>query len=441
MPNRPLRILILSNYYQYVTNANVIGDFLFSFKTYSQNAYYYILKCHDLTPKTDFSAFDVIVLFWDIYLLGNSLRQAVIENIYKASALKVLFLQDEYRDVWKINDIMARLGINIMCTCVAEQDHEHFYPRSRIPSLQATYTVLTGYVPPKLASIPPDPNAPRHLDIAYRSRNLPYWLGDLAREKQIIAERFQEISERNGLRSDISVNEWKRIYGEHWITFLRSARLSLGTGSGASVIDFSSEIRRNCEAYLANHPDATYDEVKGRFFADVDGKIVINTISPRFFETTACGSALILHEDPYGGILNPDRHYILVKKDYSNIDEVILKIKDAEYCRQLASNAYADLIASRKYSYETFVGWFDTMLKQHVGTHATGFYITPREFEAQQKTAIRNGKVIEYVFTPLGRINIVPIRLVWRSLWMLILRTISWSPNIRRRVKNLLRRA
>ncbi len=365
MSTNPLRVLVLSSFDD--RDANVVRDFLFCFNKHSRHQYYYIFDPIFLGDETDFSAFDVILVFWGMHLPGVKVSLgATWHKLRQARALKVLFLQDEYRNVRAFNEVMSDLGIELMFTCVAEKDHKIFYPPDVIPSLRATYTVLTGYIPSYLENSRPETISQRPVDIAYRSRSLPYYLGDLAREKTIIAERFQQISLEYGFHSDISVHEEDRIYGDHWVEFLKSARFVLGTPSGASVIDFSGDISWNCDNYLYLHPNATYEEVKRCFFADVDGKYVIDTVSPRIFEATSLGSTMVMHEGFYGGILEADRHYICVKKDYSNINDVIEQMRDENYCQQIANNAYQDLIASGRYSYKTFVEWFDSVLDKHV---------------------------------------------------------------------------
>ncbi len=362
--DHPLKVLVLAVFDG--TNANVIRDFLFSFNAHSKHEYYYVFDCRILEEQFDLSPFDVILIFWSVYLLGADMGEKVREKIRKADAMKVLFLQDEYRDVRPFNRAMDHLGIQVMFTCVAEEDHETFYPPSLIPTLEATYTVLPGYVPAYLEHVRVDAANPRPVDIGYRSRSVPFYLGDLGQEKTIVAERFKTISLEHGFRSNISVVERDRIYGKRWLDFLRSCRCVLGSASGASVVDFTGEIRRNCELHLGLHPAAPYEEVKRKFFGDVDWKVVIDTVSPRVFEAAALCCTLVQHEGRYAGILVPDKHYICVRRDYSNIGDVIDKMKDSGFCRQIAENAHRDLTRSDLYSYEVFAQRFDKVLTNHI---------------------------------------------------------------------------
>jgi hypothetical protein len=139
------------------------------------------------------------------------------------------------------------------------------------------------------------------------------------------------------------------------------------------VVDFTGEIRRGCERYLALNPDACYREAKVRFFADADWKVVIDTLSPRVFEAAALGCTLVQHEGHYGGVMCPDEHYIRVRRDYSNVADVLDRLRDRGFCRDMARRAHRDLVASRRYGFEAFARWFDGVLEEHVpGRHAVG---------------------------------------------------------------------
>jgi hypothetical protein len=369
-----LRILVLCDFQG--SGANVVPDYLYGFNRFSRHEFYYLhcwraKQCQRL-QDFDFERFDCIVLFWDccwpdVDKKGSRFQVPpwVMERIAKSSALKVQFLQDEYRAVRKVNRVMAQFGVNLLFTCVAERDHEFFYPRSLIPSLQGTYTVLTGYVPAYLERVDYSSREPRAIDIGYRSRANAFYLGSLAQEKTQIAQAFTRIGQEHGFSLDISVREEDRLYGARWLEFLKASRFSLGTESGASVIDLDGRIQALTEQFIRANPAATFEEVKQRFFADLDGKAVIQTISPRIFEAAAFHNTLVLHEGAYAGIIQPGVHFIAVKKDYSNVAEVVAQMRDLTLCRRLADRTHEDLIRSRKYGYRSFVRYFDDILDRH----------------------------------------------------------------------------
>ncbi|MBI2803567.1 MAG: hypothetical protein HYX68_01120 [Planctomycetes bacterium] len=374
MGRQKLRVLVLSDFVG--NSANVVRDYLYSFNQYSKHEFFYLHAWRQFNffriRSFDFTRFDAVVFFWDMYWPGVDdpgsrffIPESLSQKIAASPAMKIQFIQDEYRDVRTVNKAMERLGINLVFTCVDEKDHDVFYPKALIPSLEGVYTVLTGYVPSYLEKIDYPATMPRAIDIGYRSRAVPYPLGDLGQEKTIISQRFAEISRQYGFTADISVREEDRIYGQKWLEFLQSSRFSLGTESGASVVDFSGDLARQCKAYLQQNPQASYAELKQRFFAELDGKVVVQAISPRVFESAAFNNTLVLHEGCYSGILHPDTHYIPVKKDYSNISEVVERMRDLPYCIRLARQTHDDIIRSGANSYRRFVKLFDETLEKH----------------------------------------------------------------------------
>ena len=77
-------------------------------------------------------------------------------------------------------------------------------------------------------------------------------------------------------------------------------------------------------------------------------EIPYRTISPRHLEAAAFRVCQILFEGRYAGLLEPMVHYIPLRKDFSNLDEVLDRFRDADLRAQIAENAYRDLIASRR---------------------------------------------------------------------------------------------
>src|SRR5207244_11929464 len=129
-----------------------------------------------------------------VYLLGPHIYESVGERIRKTSARKVLFLQDEYSDVRPMNRVMSELGVQVMFTCIGEQDHEVFYPKALIPSLQAVYPVIPGYVPAYLERVKVVDRVLSQLDIGYRSRAVNYYLGTLGQMNRYVVSRVEVIS-------------------------------------------------------------------------------------------------------------------------------------------------------------------------------------------------------------------------------------------------------
>jgi hypothetical protein len=382
MSEKRLNILIISEH-RGALDAAVIRDYLFAFEEYSRHRYYYCHNGRVLTENFDIDQFDVVVLFWSIWAIGpGGSVFGIKERLKKSPSLKFLFLQDEYQRVDQINKFMDETGVNLLFTCVAATDFESFYPKTRIPSLWNCHPVLTGYVPTYLENPKLRRRVEPKVDIGYRSRSVRYSLGLLGHEKTTIAQRFTKLAGQYNFTQDISVREEDRLYGKNWLAFLQSTRFQLGTPSGASVVDFGGAVEEECSAYLAANPGASFEEVHAKILHPLDGKLVIETISPRLFEYAAVGNVMVLLEGNYRDVVGPDEHFISVKRDYSNVDDVVARMRDGAFCDRLVQNAHRDLIASGKYSYKGAIGEFDAILdtysigRRHAAASRPRFYLT-----------------------------------------------------------------
>ena len=318
----------------------------------------------------DLDAFDVVVIHYTLVVTLDSYLPAPLrERIARFSGLKVQFIQDEYRWIDTITACMRDLGIDLLFTLVPEREVPKVYG-GRLPGVE-TVTTLAGYVPEELVGRPTPPLEARPLDVGYRGRTLPYWLGRIGQEKAEIARGFLARAPRYGLRCDLGWSETDRLYGERWIRFLESCRATLGTESGATIADYDGSVERGVKEYLAAKPAASFEEVEREVLAPHEGNLDLRVISPRQFEAACLRTALVLFPGSYSGILETDRHYIPLAKDFSNMDEVAERLRDLPALQAMVDRTYDDLVASRRYALESFVREFDELLTARAPAGAT----------------------------------------------------------------------
>jgi hypothetical protein len=308
------------------------------------------------------SDYDVVVIHYTIPLY---LSEWFREQIADFGGLKIEFLQDEYRQVDAMTASMRELGIDLLFSCVPADAVPNVYGQ-RLPGVDVLPT-LTGYVPADLAGRPRQSLEGRPLDVVYRGRSIPFWLGRLAQDKVVIGREFLARASSTGLRCDIAWTEADRIYGENWYRFLGSARSTLGTESGASIVDFDGSLQARTDEYLAVRPSATFEEVEREILAPFEGNAVIQAISPRVFEAAALGTAMVNFPGRYSDVIEPWVHYVPLEKDFSNFEEVVDAIRDEAVLDGIASQAHAELVASGRYSLETFVEGFDREIEARAG--------------------------------------------------------------------------
>jgi hypothetical protein len=337
----------------------------------------------DACRLLDPSEFDVVVIHYSISLVSTRyLPPPLPERLTRFEGLKAQFIQDEHRAVDAVTAMMRNLGIDVLFTCVPEPAAGRIYD-SRLPGVARVFT-LPGYVPDELVGREVPGPAERPIDVGYRGRELPVWVGRLGREKTEIGRGFLEHAAGRGLRCDISSREEDRIYGDGWNRFLASCRTTLGTESGASIVDFDGSLEALAKDYLARRPDATPAEIERDLTGPYEGKVVINTASPRLFEAAALRTAMILFRGAYGGVVEPERHYIPLEKDFSNIEEVVERARDIAYLDELAHRTYDDLVASGRYSLRAVVAEFDALVAERarpLGRQAKDRYRSARRRE------------------------------------------------------------
>src|SRR3989338_4677851 len=90
----------------------------------------------------------------------------------------------------------------------------------------------------------------------------------------------------------------------------------------------------------------------------------MNQISPRCFEAIALKTAMILYEGEYSGILKPWRHFIPLRKDFSNIKDVVLHLKDTGRLQEMADRTYQEIALNPLYSCERFFSVFDSVVEE-----------------------------------------------------------------------------
>ncbi len=324
----------------------------------------YVMPIHgDLPDELDLEAFDGLLIHYNVVMSSADYLSPLARwRIGRYTGVRAAFVQDEYRFVNSTVGVLRTLGINVLLTCVPEDQVELVYAKGALPDLRRTVTVLTGYVPEPLLALPVLPYDTRTIDATYRGRRLPAWLGELGQEKGAIADRFRADAPAYGLSTDISTREEDRLYGQDWIDFVGRSRAILGVESGASVFDLDGSIEQAVREYTSTHPDAAFDELQRLFLAPVEGRIRLNQISPRCFEAAALGTLMVLYPGDYSGILKPWRHYVPLQKDHSNMAEVARAINDRATWERITMQARQEVALNPRYSFQAMVEAVDDAL-------------------------------------------------------------------------------
>lgn len=353
----PLQVLLLCD--NRLDTAATVKEHIESLVEFSGHAVRPVSIFGSLPERLILNRFDAVVIHYSLVLCSEQYVYSTARATLKEySGLKVVFIQDEYRHVDATVAALKEIEADVLFTCVPEGEIDKVYSAESLPGLRKINT-LTGFVPEHLCERDVLPFGERSVDVGYRSRRVPAWLGGLGQDKWRIGPRFLEDVPDYGLVCDISNSEEDRLYGDRWVKFLARCKAVLGTESGASVFDFDGSVQARVNTHIKHHPDVSFEELQRMYFAGLEGRIPLNQISPRCFEAAALRTLMIMYPGEYSGILTPYRHFIPLAKDHSNMAEVVSIFRNRERCEGIIQAAFEEVALNPRFTFRTFVDSFD----------------------------------------------------------------------------------
>ena len=94
----------------------------------------------------------------------------------------------------------------------------------------------------------------------------------------------------------------------------------------------------------------SFDEIHRRFYAGRKRAAVYGKcISSRHFDAIGTKTCQIMFRGRFNDILEPNRHYIALADDFSDLEEVLRQFSDLSVRRAIADEAYSHVAASHTY--------------------------------------------------------------------------------------------
>lgn len=123
----------------------------------------------------------------------------------------------------------------------------------------------------------------------------------------------------------------------------------MGAESGTYFLEKDDRTARAVERFLKDNPDAIFPEIYARFFGNYANPVCGKSVSSRHFEPIGTKTCQILLDGEYNGVLRADEHYLSVKADYSNVEEVISRLKDGRCRQKIVEQAFAHVMENHTY--------------------------------------------------------------------------------------------
>lgn len=340
-----------------------IADHLDSIRRYSGRPCIYVNLAYRPVPRWIHRLDIGLVVFHTTVLATRWFPESLHRVGRRMGAIQALACpriampQDEFLNTDVLVDFLREFKVDHVLTCAPPEEWTAIYGPLLSAGVGVT-RVLTGYLEPRTVRRINDlatRTGGRDIDIGYRSWKPEPWLGRHGMLKGEIAERFAQEGRRRGLRVDISMDPADTLLGDAWYRFLLRCRFTIGVEGGASILDHDGRVRSCVNAYAAEHPDASFEEIERACFPDLDGTFNLRAISPRHLEACATRTPQVLIEGSYNGILEPWTHYVPLRSDFSNLGEALDEVEHGERATQMAERAFQDVVGSGRYTYEAFV--------------------------------------------------------------------------------------
>lgn len=357
-----LKIVLLCDYSS--NSAGTIHDHIFGIRD---------LSCHDVTIvnfrgelplSVNLQEYDGVIIHYSLVACRDAyispLTRIAIRNF---QGVKIAFVQDDYRFINDTVSALSSMRINGLLGLADADIIDDVYAPDKLPGVRRE-TVLTGYVPEHLLQYDTPQYEDRPIDIGYRARKLPAWLGSHGQEKWVVADKFLKTADKYNLVYDVSWKESDRIYGDKWLGFVSNCKAMIGAESGSGVCDFTGEIQDKVDAHTSLHPDTSFEKLRDLYFKDEDGRLLMNVISPRCFEAAAMRTLMVMYEGRYSGRLVAGRHYVVLDRDHGNMDEVVAILKAPERAKEIIDNAYREVALNPDNTFASMVEFLDEVIDE-----------------------------------------------------------------------------
>jgi hypothetical protein len=293
---------------------------------------------------------DLIVILHSVFSNALMLPPRILDRLAQRPQPKAYFIGNEYKLMPEKVAFCERVGVSLLVSqSLSPTVHDLYQQRLNCAVTGVPNTGLDTEIF-RPASEPDT----RPVDLGYRAADAPWYLGH--RERRDIAEFFAANADRYGVTVDISLDAADRLDEIGWAAYLNRCKGQLGSEAGGDYFDLEDHSRHAVEAFLEAHPEASFEDVRSRFFPPAHPHVPLRILSGRHVEAAGTKTAQVLMAGRYDGLFVADEHYIPFDRDFSDIDEAMRKFADRSFREDVAERAYR--LVREQLTYERLVDRF-----------------------------------------------------------------------------------
>ena len=300
---------------------------------------------------------EIIICLHSVFSNQNNISFPISKIIQKINIPKTYFIGNEYKLMPEKLRFINRMKFDIVFSQTNNIKVHELYKKNLNSKIEWSPNCL---VDQEVFNYKINFND-RPITIGYRSYPSPFYIGN--NERVEIANFFQNFSDKRGLVSDISLESKDRFNANDYARFLNNCKFQIGTEAGTDYFELTDNVRNEVNSFLQSKK-ADWSEIYELFFKSRIQKLPMRIISGKNIEAAACGTIQILFEGEYNGFLKPDIHYIPIKKDFSNINEVELKMNDHYLLKEIRNNCLK--LVNESFAYTKVLENIYQVIKNHV---------------------------------------------------------------------------
>ena len=242
---------------------------------------------------------------------------------------------------------------------------------------------------------PKIPQKNRTIDIGVRSNLYPAYIGDTDRNDIFNYFSTKKISAIQNL--DINTDMSARFNRSGWASFLNNCKGTISTEAGSFYLEKDDKTVKSVENYilatqkkyiikrksiyhrtwclfpqkfrnLLSKPlknklifegkvvqQSNFEEIYNKFFKNYPRPpFYSKCISSRHFDAIGAKTCQIMFQGEFNGILEADINYIKLNRDFSNIDDAIVRFKDLTYRKNMTDTTHEYIMDQHTYKHRIF---------------------------------------------------------------------------------------
>jgi hypothetical protein len=282
--------------------------------------------------------FDLIILMHSV--LGDNVEIIIpFEQVLKERTGKLLsFVGNEYDLMLKKKAFLQNVDADYIASQLPHEAHTFVYKELSAQLIDAPHALNENIYRPSKSN--------KVYDIAFSGAKYGIFIGD--QERNNLIETMANLTPQ--LKNKINIGRNKNLPRNLWVELLQSAKATVGAEAGTYYLDRNGSLLEQSKEYVQQNPDANLDDLLEKIFDNTSIEYVSGkAISSRHFEPVGTKTCQILLEGNFNGILKEGEHYISVKKNFSNLKDVIDVYSDHDLRNQIVERAYAYISENHTY--------------------------------------------------------------------------------------------